>query len=83
MIRVGNAAYMRATTTVSASLRCATSMSRSPARHCVLLSRESQASNGELKLADRRIARVVRGAQDLPGQHLFQYVDENGDAAPD
>lgn len=29
-----------------------------------------------LKLSDRRIAKVVRQCQDLPGQHLFQYVDE-------
>lgn len=31
-----------------------------------------------LKLADRRIAKVVRGAQDLPGQHLFQYLEDDG-----
>lgn len=29
-----------------------------------------------LKLSDRRIAKVVRQCQDLPGQHLFQYVDD-------
>ena len=29
-----------------------------------------------LKLTDRRIAKVVRQCQDLPGQHLFQYVDD-------
>jgi len=29
-----------------------------------------------LGLADRRIARVLRALQDLPGQHLFQYEDE-------
>lgn len=28
---------------------------------------------------DRRIARVVRGCQELPGQHLFQYEDEAGE----
>lgn len=27
---------------------------------------------------DRRLARVVRNCRDLPGQELFQYVDENG-----
>ncbi|TYR36440.1 DNA topoisomerase IB [Mesorhizobium microcysteis] len=32
----------------------------------------------KLKLADRRIARIVRAIQDLPGQHLFQYIDEQG-----
>jgi DNA topoisomerase-1 len=31
-----------------------------------------------LKVRDRRIARIVRACQDLPGQHLFQYIDENG-----
>jgi DNA topoisomerase-1 len=34
--------------------------------------------NWRLKLTDPRIARVVRGAQDLPGQHLFQYLDSDG-----
>lgn len=32
-----------------------------------------------LSLRDRRIAKVIRNCQDLPGQHLFQYVDETGD----
>nr|WP_265516767.1 DNA topoisomerase IB [Nitratireductor luteus] len=29
----------------------------------------------KVKLVDRRIARIVRTIQDLPGQHLFQYLD--------
>lgn len=33
-----------------------------------------------LKLRDRRVARIVKASQDMPGQHLFQYVDENGEA---
>ncbi len=33
----------------------------------------------DLNLTDRRVIKVVRGAQDLPGQHLFQYLDENGE----
>jgi DNA topoisomerase-1 len=32
----------------------------------------------EVALTDRRIARIVRRMQDLPGQELFQYVDEDG-----
>ena len=32
-----------------------------------------------LRVRDRRIARVVRSIQDLPGQHLFQYVDDDGE----
>jgi DNA topoisomerase I len=30
----------------------------------------------KLKLLDRRIARIVRAISELPGQHLFQYIDE-------
>ncbi|HEY3076744.1 MAG TPA: DNA topoisomerase IB [Burkholderiales bacterium] len=32
----------------------------------------------EIALTDRRIAQIVRRMQDLPGQELFQYVDEDG-----
>lgn len=31
-----------------------------------------------LKLSDRRVATVVRATQDLPGQRLFRYLDEEG-----
>ena len=33
----------------------------------------------KLKVHDRRIAKVIRACQDLPGQELFQYVDEFGE----
>ncbi|PZP40101.1 MAG: DNA topoisomerase I [Pseudomonas fluorescens] len=32
-----------------------------------------------LRLSDRRIAKVIRACQDLPGQKLFQYLDDNGE----
>ncbi len=32
-----------------------------------------------VKLHDRRLARVVKQCQDIPGQELFQYLDANGD----
>lgn len=31
-----------------------------------------------LTLKDKRVARIVKAAQDLPGQRLFQYVDAEG-----
>jgi DNA topoisomerase-1 len=31
-----------------------------------------------LSVKDRRIAKIVKSCQDLPGQDLFQYVDEEG-----
>lgn len=33
----------------------------------------------KLKLADRRIARIIRSVQELPGQRLFQYLDDEGE----
>jgi DNA topoisomerase-1 len=32
-----------------------------------------------LQVKDRRIAKIVRACQDLPGQRLFQYRDEEGE----
>lgn len=32
-----------------------------------------------LQVKDRRIARIIRACQDLPGQRLFQYQDEAGE----
>lgn len=32
-----------------------------------------------LKLHDRRMANIIKRMRDLPGQELFQYVDENGE----
>jgi DNA topoisomerase I len=31
-----------------------------------------------LQVKDRRIARIVKSCQDVPGQHLFQYLDDDG-----
>jgi DNA topoisomerase I len=33
----------------------------------------------KLNVRDRRIAKVIRACQELPGQELFQYVDETGE----
>src|SRR2546423_772175 len=30
-------------------------------------------------VTDRRVARVIKRCEDLPGQNLFQYVDANGE----
>jgi len=32
----------------------------------------------EVDVADRRLRNVVRACQELPGQELFQYVDDDG-----
>ena len=35
----------------------------------------------DIELTDARVARVVKRCQDLPGQHLFQYVGDDGEPA--
>jgi DNA topoisomerase I len=32
-----------------------------------------------LNVKDRRVAKIVKACQDIPGQHLFQYIDEEGE----
>ncbi|GJD51889.1 hypothetical protein OPKNFCMD_4648 [Methylobacterium crusticola] len=32
----------------------------------------------ELAVQDRRVAKIVKACQDLPGQELFQYIDDEG-----
>ena len=36
----------------------------------------------EVDVTDRRVARIVHDLDELPGQHLFQYVDDEGTAHP-
>jgi DNA topoisomerase-1 len=36
----------------------------------------------DITMTDRRLARLVHRCRDLPGQHLFQYVDDNGTPQP-
>jgi len=33
----------------------------------------------KIHVHDRRLARIIRSTRDLPGQELFQYVDEDGE----
>ena len=36
----------------------------------------------ELTITDRTLSRMVKRCQDLPGQHLFQYLDAEGQPHP-
>lgn len=77
MIRVGNTAYARDNKSFGLT---------------TLRDRHAEISGGKLKLTfrgksgkdwsreinDKRIARIVKGVQDIPGQHLFQYLDAGG-----
>ena len=36
----------------------------------------------DVDISDARLARIVKRLDELPGQQLFQYLDENGEARP-
>lgn len=77
MIRVGNAAYSRQ----NKSFGLTTLRGRHVAIEGSTLRFSFRGKSGKewrLRITDRRIARVVRTIQDLPGQNLFQYLDEEG-----
>jgi DNA topoisomerase I len=80
-IRVGNEAYVRDNKSYGATtLRT---------RHAKVLGRtvkmRFKAKSGidrELSITDRTLSRIVKQCQDLPGQNLFQYLDDEGEAQP-
>ncbi len=78
MIRVGNQAYARD----NKSFGLTTLRDRHAKMEGGKMRLRFKGKSGkewDLHLTDRRIINIVRGAQDLPGQHLFQYLDEDGE----
>jgi DNA topoisomerase I len=77
VIRVGNDEYARQnrsfglTTMRDGHVRVAGSRVK-------FLFRGKSGVQHELELDDRRLARIVKQCRDLPGQELFQYLDEGG-----
>lgn len=77
MIRVGNAAYARD----NKSFGLTTLRARHVEVDGSTLRFEFTGKSGKdwrIRLVDRRMARILRQIQELPGQHLFQYVDQDG-----
>lgn len=77
MIRVGNADYARQNRSHGlTTLR---------GRHVRLTGNEVRfrfrgkgGKDWDLGLRDRRVARIIKRVQEIPGQHLFQYLDDEG-----
>jgi DNA topoisomerase-1 len=77
LIRVGNPRYARD----NKSFGLTTLRNRHVAIDGQTISFHFKGKSGKewnLKLVDRRMSRLVRSLQELPGQHLFQYEDEGG-----
>lgn len=81
MIRVGNAVYARD----NKSFGLTTLKSRHVEVEGAKLRFAFKGKSGKewrIKLVDRRMARILRSIQELPGQHLFQYIDDEGERRP-
>lgn len=80
-IRVGNEAYAKANKSFGATtLRMRHAKVSGNTLH--LTFRAKSGKQCAMRVSDRGLARFVRAMQDLPGQRLFQYVDDHGEAAP-
>ena len=78
LIRVGSDEYARA----NKSYGLTTLKNRHVAVEGSALKFNFKGKSGKvwkLDVRDRRIAKVIRACQDLPGQELFQYVDDDGE----
>jgi DNA topoisomerase-1 len=81
MIRVGNEEYAR----TNASYGLTTLRSRhvrDNGGELTLVFRGKSNIEHQVTVEDPRLARIIRRLQDLPGQHLIQYVDDNGTRRP-
>jgi DNA topoisomerase-1 len=77
LIRVGNEEYAR----LNGSFGLSTLRDRHVSIRGAKMHFEFRGKSGKrhaIDLRDARLARIVQGAQDLPGQTLFQYTDDDG-----
>jgi DNA topoisomerase I len=78
LVRVGNEEYAKANGSIG--------LSTMQDRHVKIQGdtlqfsfRGKSAQYHHIQLHDPRVAKIVRNSQELPGQELFQYIDENGE----
>lgn len=81
LIRVGNEEYARA----NGSFGLTTMLEHHVKVEGARLSFQFSGKSGKkhsIQVIDRRLARLVKRCQDLPGQDLFQYLDDEGAPQP-
>ena len=80
-VRIGNEGYAKANKSFGAT----TLRNRHAKLGTTRLRLQYRAKSGKtrvLTITDRSLIRFVRRCQDLPGQHLFRYLDAEGEAHP-
>jgi DNA topoisomerase-1 len=80
-IRVGNRQYARDNNSYGATTLLSRHVRRKQGRLLMRFTGKHGVVH-EVPLTDRRLARVVKRCQDLPGQMLFQYVNGDGEPQP-
>lgn len=80
-IRVGNECYVRDNKTFGATTLRMRHM-RLEGGAMVLRFRAKNGAMRQVRCDDRQLIRFARKMQDLPGQHLFQYLDDSGEPVP-
>jgi DNA topoisomerase I len=78
LIRVGNPEYERQNSTYGLTTLLDDHVAIEGSE-VVFEFRGKSGKEHEIVIEDRRLARLVRACQDLPGQRLFQYLDEGGE----
>ncbi|WP_181706200.1 DNA topoisomerase IB [Chthonobacter rhizosphaerae] len=77
LIRIGNEDYAKENKSFGlTTLRCRhVAVEGQAIRFCF---KGKSGKEWRLKVSDRRVAKILRTCQELPGQRLFQYVDDDG-----
>jgi DNA topoisomerase IB len=81
-IRVGNVEYARDNKSFGLTTLLNRHVSFIRDGRAVLNFRGKGGVPHEVPIDDKRIARIVKRCQELPGQQLFQYVTDDGERAP-
>jgi DNA topoisomerase IB len=81
-VRIGNAEYARDNKSFGLTTLRNRHVSFARDGRALLNFRGKGGVQHEISIDDKRIAQIVRKCQELPGQHLFQYVDDDGARSP-
>jgi DNA topoisomerase IB len=81
-VRIGNAEYARDNKSFGLTTLRNRHVSFIHDGRAVLNFRGKGGVQHEILIDDKRIAQIVRRCQELPGQHLFQYVNDEGERSP-
>ena len=78
LMRVGNDEYARLNDSFGAEHDAQRARRRARRPRAPRVPRQARRATHACAIADRRLARIVRRCQDLPGEELFGYLDELG-----